>query len=104
MPERLLRVLLQAAELYSLPFWRRHGDRLGPVVALVTNAYADSVAWERSATPELRTMADSLRFAGNEMVLAVAGLCGGAEAMRAASPWLRAMSWRSHHDATGQPV
>jgi hypothetical protein len=103
-PEAMLRVFLEAKDLYSLPYYRRHAESLSPIVDVVTSDYADSVAWEKAEAPELRAMADHLRFAGNKMIATVAKLCGGTEALRAASPWLLTLSWKSHHDEHGNPI
>lgn len=103
-PLRMLSVFVEAKDLYSLPFYRRHAAELSSIVDVVTADYILSVAWEQAGTPEQRQMADHLRFAGNKMIAAVAKLCGGTSAMTTATPWLLALSWRSHHDAEGKPV
>ena len=104
-PARILDTFAQANILYSQPFYQANTASLQPVVMLVTNAYADSVEWEQRGTGEgEKRMADVRRFAGNEMLLAVALVCGGYKAMRELSPIIYNRSWREHHDAAGQPV
>jgi hypothetical protein len=102
-PQKLLDTLALANTLYSLDFYQAHSQAFRMVVLLVTNHYADSLAWANSEIPWQKTWADTLRFAGNEMVLAVAAACGGNERVRAVSLKLRENSWNTHH-ANEQPV
>lgn len=102
-PQKLLDILALANVLYSSDFYQAHSQALRMTVLLVTNAYADSLAWGKSGVPWQEAWADTLRFAGNEMVLAVAAACGGHARMRAVSLLLRANSWHSHH-ANNQPT
>ena len=84
--------------LYTHPFYVEHSARLCLVVQLVLNQYADSVEWEGSRVEWQKQWADTLRFAGNEMICAVAFLCGGWDRMRSVSQLLRTRSWIDHHD------
>ena len=102
-PEAFLEVLVDAAELYSHPFWLTNWFHLRPVIVTVTNAYADSVAWENSGEVPERAMADVLRFAGVEMYCIVAAICGGYAHMRKLSPRMRAQTWSANHDPQGNP-
>jgi len=102
-PEALLEVLVDAAELYSHPFWLANWFHLRPLVVNITNAYADSVAWEKSGDSDERAMADVLRFAGVEMYCLVAAICGGYKHMRKLSPQIRRNTWASNHDPQGKP-
>lgn len=102
--EQVLAAFAEANLLYTLPFYQSNFSKLQTTVMLITNAYADSVAWERSDRVGRRRMADVLRFCGNEMVLAVALICGGFKHMRAMSPILRENSWFTHHDESGEAV
>ena len=101
--ESILEVFAQANILFTQPFYRQHAEELQMVVMKATNAYADSVALEKSADKGLRKMADVLRFAGNEMLFAVALICGGFQHMSQLSPRIREMSWAAHHDENGAP-
>lgn len=102
-PEVLVGTFVQAAELYTHPFWRQYGPALLPVVVIVSNAYTESVGWERQpGWPG--NLADVLRFAGNEMVRAVAGICGGYARVRDVSRLLWGASIGEHHDSQGKPT
>lgn len=102
-PETLLKVLANANIVYSSPFYSRHAHRLHLVIANVTNAFADSIAWARSRDEWKKQWADTLRFSGNEMVLAVAMICGGFGLMRQMSPLLKELSWQCHHGEGEKP-
>jgi hypothetical protein len=102
-PEVLLSVFAKAAALYSHAFYVTHHRTLLPVVLLVTNSYADSVAMEPLEGWPSR-VADVIRCAGNEMLCAVALLTGGYNHMRLLSPRLRAASHYEHHDEAGRPM
>lgn len=97
-PEALLTVFIQANVLFSSEFYVRHLRSLQPVVLLVTNAYADSVAWERSSVPYQFTIADVIRCCGNEMFFMVAMICGGWPHARSLSARIRDQSWRLQHE------
>jgi hypothetical protein len=101
-PEEVIAAFAQANIVYSLPFYQANAARLQTTIMLVTNAYADSVAWEKSPNKGHQSMADVLRFAGNEMVFAVALICGGYRHMRAISASVREFSWDTHHTETGE--
>jgi hypothetical protein len=103
-PEQVVGLFAEANLLYTLPFYRANWERLQSVVMLITNAYADSVMWEDSYDKGQRTMADVLRFAGNEMLFAVALICGGYQHMRRVSAKLRNQSWQDHHDQHGEKI
>lgn len=97
-PENLLRVLMSANALYSTPFYLQHAWRLQPVIASITNTYADSVAWETSDEPWKQRVADVIRQCGNDMILTVAWIVGGWSLMRAISLRLRAAAYHSQHE------
>ena len=101
--EKVLATFAAAAMLYTHPFFLRHMLQLRQVVLNCTNAYADSVAWERSSVPWQQNFSDHYRHFGAEMVLAVAGICGGYAHMRSISLELRAVCWLGHHDKEGKP-
>lgn len=103
-PEAILGTFALAATLYSHPFYLRHLPALRQIVYNCTNAYADSVAWESSPVEWRRAWADHYRHFGAEMVLAVAGICGGYEHIRSISPELRVVCWNEHHTPDGQAV
>jgi len=97
-PESFIAMLIHANLTYSNPFYQLHAQRLRGVVGVVTNAYADSVKWENDATEWKKRWADTLRFAGSEMVLAVATITGGFDLCRRISPMLREVNWMVQHE------
>lgn len=68
----------RAVVLTSCGFYRQHAEALGPVLAVVAEQYRSSL----SATDRL---ADALRVAGNQVVLTVAYIQGGAPLLRTVS-------------------
>lgn len=103
-PQDVVDAFAQANILYAQPFYQVNAVKLQIVVMLVTNAYADSLIWEKNPNRGLSTMADVLRFAGNEMVFAVALICGGYQHMRRISATIREKSWRDHHNERGDRI
>lgn len=102
-PENILSTFALAAVLYNSPFYVQHRNMLFPMVLSVTNAYADSVAWERSPIQRRRNIADVLRCCGNEMLFIVAMIIGGWKHARKVSPIIRERSWVLQHDENDQP-
>lgn len=94
----------RAAYLYTHPFFMKHAGALRQVVLLVTNMYADSVAWEKSDVDWQRDWSDHNRHAGMEMVIAVAMIVGGYEHARAISLEQRVICYVGHHDREGAPI
>ncbi len=103
-PEFRQRLYVLALELYTHPFFRKHEDRLKQVVLNCTNAYADTLAWEKSAVAWQQQFADHYRQFGAEMVIAVAQITGGYDHARGISLELRTVCWLEHHDQEGKPV
>lgn len=103
-PEFRQRTYVLALELFTHPFFRAHEERLKQVVLNCTNAYADSLAWEKSPVPWQREFADHYRHFGAEMVIAIAQITGGYDHARGISLELRATCWLEHHDKEGNPV
>lgn len=101
-PEKFVSLLIKANLLYTLPYWTRHAHRLHMIVAKITSDFADAVRWEKDSTEWKRRWADVLRFAGNDMVLAVAMIEGGFTTMRKLSPVLREIAHSQHHDEDGR--
>lgn len=101
-PSKFLDALALANIIYSTDFYQANAAHLSMTVMLITNAFADSVAWEKE-TGWKRAWSDTLRFAGNDMVVAVAVICGGFENARKVSQALREDSWATHHK-DGQPI
>ncbi len=102
-PEAILKIFVQANLLYNSVFYRTFHSALQPVVLLVTNAYADSVEWEKSDVNRRSTMADVLRCCGNDMFFAVAMICGGWDHARSVSAKIRDASWIYQHDENDKP-
>lgn len=100
----IIRVFSQAAVLYSSPFYRQHCDRLQLIVLLITNAYSDSVRFEKRTEEWMRNCADVLRHAGAEMTRAVMLICGGYDHLRLHSAHLHSICRNEHTDASGKPI
>lgn len=109
-PEGILAAFALAIRLYGHPFYLRHYDRLSQIALSCTSAYADSVAWENSDQKWQKDFADVYRHFGQEMVLAVAGICAqelkqdAYAHMRSISQEWRTMSFFEHHDQEGRPT
>lgn len=101
--EALLHAFMTAAFVYTHPFFLEHAIQLRQIAVNCTNAYADSVLWEKGDGWR-KEFADHYRHFGAEMVLAVAGICGGYDHMRAISPTLREICWMEHHNEKGEAI
>lgn len=64
--------------LTSCAFYRQHAETLGPILAIVAEQYHASLAAEGA-------LSHALRIAGNQVVLAVAYIRGGASLLRLVS-------------------
>ncbi len=102
--EQIVGLFATAAMLYNMPFYRKYREMLFPVVLLVTNTYADSVAWEKSPVKHKRIMGDVMRICGDEIYLTVAAIKGGWSGMRQISPDMRERDWLGHHDKDGNII
>ena len=103
-PEFRLGTFIQALEVFTSPFFRRHEAALKPLVYLITNQYADSVKWEKSKEPWQREYSEWARHSGAEMVLAVAAIVGGYQHMRAISLELRTVNHAEHYTERPSPA
>jgi hypothetical protein len=87
--------------LCTHPFFLRSpaiSIELRRVWLLVANTYADSVLWEKTGEEEWqRAHADVLRHCGNDMVFAVAQICGGYDHARTISREQRAICYHTQH-------
>jgi hypothetical protein len=97
-PDLLLDCLMQANALYATPFWIAHSARLAGIIALVANAYADSLKFEEGPQEWKKRHADVLRQAGNEMVMAVAQIVGGWRHARSISTRVREEAHDKQHE------
>ena len=102
--EQMIKLFFTFACLYNSPFYVANRDTLFPIVAQVTNTWADSVAWEHSPKAHLRTMADVFRICGDEFFIMVALLTGGYEHMRTMSMKIKERDWTGQHTAEGIPT
>lgn len=102
-PDALLEQFANAATLYTHAFFQRNSSTLLPLILSATLTYADSVEFERATEDWKRKVADVIRFTGNDIVVAVAAICGGLKHAREISRLLREDSWKSHHDENGNP-
>lgn len=102
-PERLLKCLIMANDLYSHTFYIQFKDRLQIPILCSTNTYRTSVQWERS--PELwkRQWADVLRHCGGLVHETVAVIVGGYENLQSMSAPLLAGCYIAHKDKYGLP-
>lgn len=96
-PEEVIATFALATMVYSHPFYLRNLPALRQVVLLIANMYADSVAWENEGQQWQREFSNCYRHAGNEMVFAVAQLCGGFEHVRSVSAEQREICYRTQH-------
>ena len=67
------------------PFYRRHQDRLTPLLIVCINAWLDSVSMQRGTDAHERMWAFFLKDYGRELFLFCAMLTGGFDHMRAVS-------------------
>lgn len=98
--EDIIATFALSATLLTHPFFLRtptHAAALRQTFLSVANAYADSVAWEKSSIPWQRQQADCLRHCGNEMVFAVAQICGGYDHARTISLEHREIAYEAQH-------
>lgn len=102
--EQIIGLFLKAAMFYNSKFFIAYRHMLYPLVISITNTYADSVAWEKSSKPHLRTMGDVFRTCGNEMFFMVALICGGPDHMRRVSQPVKERDYLAQHDAQGYPT
>jgi hypothetical protein len=101
-PEKLIRLLVSAKSIYCCQFFRLNEYALEPLITLVSNGYADSIAWEKSTEGWQRYYSDTLSAIGNEVLLKVAEICGGWDHMRVVSPMVRKFSYLCHHTEDGK--
>lgn len=106
--EHILATFAIAPVLYSHPFYLKNLESLRQIVLNTTNAYADSVAWEKSEHEWQREFADHYRHFGQEMYLAVVAICSypnSYDHMRSVSQEARATAFLEHHTTrNGAPV
>jgi hypothetical protein len=102
--EAVLKAFALAVDLYTHPFFLKNALRLKQLVLNCTNAYADSVAWEKSKEAWQQNFSDHYRHFGAEMVLAVATICGGYDHARSISLELRTICWMEHHTKEGKVI
>jgi hypothetical protein len=104
-PLEILLTFGRAIELYTHPFFVKHGAALRQVARNVTLMYAQTVSWEKKEEAEQwkSVWADHHRHCSIEMVAAVATICGGLAHAAAVVPELRVMSYQEHHKE-GKPI
>lgn len=99
----ILRTFEYAEAIYSNHWYITHIAQLRPLVKMASNTYMDSVLWEKSPEEYKRKIADQLRCAGNELMLAIVEIVSGIDARREASLELRELSYKTHHTIEGEP-
>ncbi len=102
--ERLCRIGAMAIALYTHPFFVKHAGQLGDAMLTNTNNYAQSVAWEKSPIEWQRQFSDWARHGWINVLLTVAGICGGYMNMRAESGELWEYAYTAHHDEKGEAI
>jgi hypothetical protein len=95
--EGVINAFALAPLVFGHPFYLDNMSALRVVALLVSNMYADSEDMKDGGKPWMRQFADVYRHAGNEMVLAVALICGGYEHVRAISFEQRATCYETQH-------
>lgn len=102
-PERVMKCLIMANDVYSHSFYLEHWKRLQCSILSATSVYCDSIKWERSTDLWKRQFAEVTRHAGNEVVHVVALICGGYENVRKISAAMLAAAFIYHKDKYGVP-
>jgi hypothetical protein len=95
--EGIISAFALAPLVYGNAFYLENISALRVVALLVSNMYADSEDMKDGGKPWMRQFADVYRHAGNEMVMAVALICGGYEHVRAISFEQRATCYEVQH-------
>lgn len=95
--DALSRTFFVSIQTLTSNFWQQHGRDLYLLSALITNDYIDS----HNCDVKFR---DFLRSNGNQMLMAVAFICGGFDHLRKMSLKIREISYREHHDDRGNPI
>jgi len=95
--EGIISIFLSAGTVFSHSYWQVNGRDLYMTLVLLTNDYADS-------TKPTEVMKDLLRFSGNNMIKAVAFLCGGYGNLRNISTKLNDLAFKEHHNSDNQPI
>jgi hypothetical protein len=102
--ERVLKCFASACLLYSHPFYSANRHRLGTAILVATSLYNDANKWERDPALWKRWWADVMRHAGNEVIFAVAQICGGWGHLKSLTAPMMAMSYIYHADKYGTPA
>jgi len=98
-------ILWQQFELCHNLFWKQNEVALIVTTAIVINDYADSIIMtDNEDCKWQKDWGNYLRFSGNQMILAVALICGGYIKMRSVSMKLREWAYNAHHDNEGNPI
>lgn len=101
--ERVLGVFIAANTLYSHPFYCAHHKVLGPCILIATSVYVDSNKWEKDPAKWKKWWAEVMRHSGNEVIFAVANICGGWKHLRYVTAPLYASCYVYHADKYGTP-
>ena len=103
-PEEIIRTFVLSTELFSCNFYVANRQSLLPILYLVFNDYADSEKMKGSSIAWKRDLSDQLRFCGNNLIKAVAGICCGYDVIREISEVLWEDSNKTHHDEKGNSI
>lgn len=95
--EGMISAFALAPLVFGHPFYVDNLSALRVVTLLVSNMYADSEEMMAGDKIWMKQFANVYRHAGNEMVLAVALICGGYEHLRAISGEQRATCYETQH-------
>lgn len=89
--EYVINLLNFTKDLFSTPFYQNNRLELSGVIDMITNAYADSLAWE-SADKPFSSISNVIRSQGNDIICIVAKIIGGYNLMRSVSLKIRELS------------
>lgn len=97
-------IYMRAAMLYTHPFFQAHWQALRQVILGVTATYAQVIEYEKSPDAWKREWADHHRHCGMDMVVAIAGICGGVEhSLRIYDEQIQ-LCYVDHHNREGKAV
>lgn len=88
--------------IFSNPFYQQYQRELWPVICIIRNAYTDSVAWEKSTKLVEKEVSNVIRSQGNDIIIAVALICGDWKLVRNISLKIRTLA--NHYQREGEII
>lgn len=101
--ERVIAVFERANALYTHAFYQTHRLALSPMILVATSLYNDANKWEQDPQLWKRWWAEVMRHCGNEVIFAVAQICGGYQHLKSITAPMLAMCYVYHKDKYGTP-